>query len=189
MSLVMNGINPNAERHINDFYATDPQAVKELLKLETFNKNILEPCAGMGHIAEVLKGHGYKVTTNDLFDYGYKLDNQCDILNKTMYFNGDIITNPPYKGVTKYITRFLDIIPTGNKVACFLKLTFLETLDRYNNIFKDNPPKIVYISVKRSNCAKRGRFDLDPSNAIAYAWFVWEKGWKGDPIIKWFNYE
>lgn len=26
-----------------------------------------------------------------------------------------------------------------------------------------------------------------PENAIAYAWYVWEKGFTGDPIIKWFN--
>ena len=24
-------------------------------------------------------------------------------------------------------------------------------------------------------------------NAITYAWFIWEKGWKGDPVIKWIN--
>jgi len=23
--------------------------------------------------------------------------------------------------------------------------------------------------------------------AIAYAWFVWEKGYKGDTVLKWFN--
>lgn len=24
-------------------------------------------------------------------------------------------------------------------------------------------------------------------SAIAYAWYVWEKGFTGDPVIKWFN--
>ena len=26
-----------------------------------------------------------------------------------------------------------------------------------------------------------------PESAIAYAWDVWEKGFTGDPVIKWFN--
>lgn len=25
------------------------------------------------------------------------------------------------------------------------------------------------------------------SSAKCYAWFVWEKGFKGDPVIKWIN--
>jgi len=24
-------------------------------------------------------------------------------------------------------------------------------------------------------------------SAVAYAWFVWQKGYKGDTVIKWFN--
>ncbi len=24
-------------------------------------------------------------------------------------------------------------------------------------------------------------------SATAYAWFVWVKGYKGEPVIKWFN--
>lgn len=27
----------------------------------------------------------------------------------------------------------------------------------------------------------------NPESAIAYAWYVWEKGFTGDPVIKWFN--
>lgn len=47
-----------------------------------------------------------------------------------------------------------------------------------------NPPKIVYVSSSRLNCAKNGDFESYPSSAVAYAWFVWVKGFKGDPIIK-----
>lgn len=25
------------------------------------------------------------------------------------------------------------------------------------------------------------------NSAIAYAWFIWEKGYNGDTIVKWFN--
>ena len=59
------------EREKNDFYATEPTAVERLLRVEKFSKNILEPCCGSGHISEVLKSHGYIVTSEELFDRGY----------------------------------------------------------------------------------------------------------------------
>lgn len=36
------------ERESRDYYATDPRAVEELLKRETFNADILEPACGGG---------------------------------------------------------------------------------------------------------------------------------------------
>ena len=36
-------------REENDFYATEPKATELLLEKETFNENILEPCAGGSH--------------------------------------------------------------------------------------------------------------------------------------------
>ena len=39
-------------------------------------------------------------------------------------------------------------------------------------------------------CAKNGDFDemiAGGGSAVAYAWYVWEKGYKGDTILKWFN--
>ena len=42
-----------------DYYATDPSAVEELLKVESFGKNVLEPaCGGGAH----LQGSGNKRT-------------------------------------------------------------------------------------------------------------------------------
>ena len=48
-------------REENDFYATEPRAVKELLERESFSETILEPCVGKGHIANVLIGGGINV--------------------------------------------------------------------------------------------------------------------------------
>lgn len=53
---VCNGDSSHAteDREENDFYATEPRAVEELLEREQFSKTILEPCVGKGHIANVL---------------------------------------------------------------------------------------------------------------------------------------
>lgn len=44
---------------------------------------------------------------------------------------------------------------------------------------------IVARGYKNTKCAKNGEFEKYSSSAVAYAWFIWEKGYKGNPIIKW----
>ena len=66
----------------------------------------------------------------------------------------------------------------------FLKVQFLEGQRRYG-LFEEHNPKVVYIFSKRQSCAMNGRFDLYPTSAVAYAWFVWEKGYVGETIVRW----
>ena len=58
----------NKEREENDFYATHPSAVYELLKEETFNKNIWECAVGEEHISKVLEQHNYIVRKSDIIN-------------------------------------------------------------------------------------------------------------------------
>lgn len=171
------------ERQVDDYYATEPKATQLLLDVETFNNKILEPACGEGHMAEILKSRGYDVTAVDKVDRGYGMVG--DFFN-CEYFIGDIVTNPPYKYAKEFVEHSLKIIPEGNKVAMFLKLTFLEGQAR-RKMFVTYPPKIVYVASGRLSCAKNGEFEKYPSSAAAYAWFVWQKGFKGNPIIKWIN--
>lgn len=78
--------------------------VEDLLKRETFNKNIWECAVGGGHIADILLKHGYQVQESDIINRGrmyfnyYDMLNQCDSRGmKISKWYGDIITNPPYK--------------------------------------------------------------------------------------------
>lgn len=168
-----------------DYYATEPKATELLLKLEHFNNNILEPCCGEGHISEVLKRGGYHVTSRDLINRGY--GEQADFLDMAnTEWNGDIITNPPYALAKEFVEKAIRIIPRGNKVAMFLKLTFLEGKQR-RELFRIFPPIRVWVSSSRLACAMNGDFEKYSGSATAYAWFIWQKGFKGDPIIKWFN--
>lgn len=172
------------DREINDYYATQPRAVEMLLALEKFNNKILEPACGEGHISKVLVDHGHQVTSYDLIDRGYgDVKNFFDIEK----FDGDIVTNPPYKDALKFVKKSLEIIPDGHKVAMYLKVQFLEGKSR-GEFFKDNPPKYVYVSSSRMGCAKNGDFEKHGiGGAVAFAWYIWEKGYKGDTILRWFN--
>lgn len=173
------------ERERADYYATEPAAVEWLCKLETFNHKVLEPSCGAGHISEVLKAHGYEVESRDLVDRGY--GTQADFLSiDNQEWDGDIITNPPYSFAQEFVEKALRIIPDGHKVAMFLKITFLEGKKR-KFLFRNTPPLRVWVSSSRLKCAMNGDFDAVGGSAACYAWFIWEKGYRGDTIVKWFN--
>jgi len=175
----------NEEREYHDYYATEPKAVELLLTLEKFNAYILEPACGEGHISKVLEKHGYYVKSTDLVDRGFG-EGGIDFFSFSKKWDGDIITNPPYKYAKSFIRKALQIIPNGNKIAMFLKLQFLEGKER-KEFFKTSPPKTVYVSSSRLKCAKNGKFVKEHSSAVAFCWYIWVKGYKGDTVIKWFN--
>lgn len=170
------------EREINDYYATEPKAGKLLLELESFN-NILEPSCGEGHLSKVFLNAGLTVTSSDLIDRGFGIQKNFFDYHG---WHGDIITNPPYRYALEFIEHALRIIPIGNKVAMLLKIQFLEGKKR-KQLFTNNPFRTLYVSSSRVNCARNGEFDRYKSSAIAYGWFIWVKGFKGIPQIKWFN--
>lgn len=174
------------EREENDYYATEPKALEMLLDLENFSCNVWECACGEGHLARVLKDRGYEVTSSDLIDRGYGVGG-VDFLNFDKPFNGDIITNPPYKYAKEFVEKAMEIIPVGHKVAMFLKLQFLEGKAR-KKLFEKYPPSKIYVSSSRLRCAMNGDFKKAKNqNAVSYAWFIWEKGYKGEPIVRWFN--
>lgn len=181
-------IDTTEEREINDFYATDPKALELLLNKEEFDPYIWECACGKGHLSEVLTKRGYIVKSTDLIDRGYG-EGGVDFLQCTETHNGDIITNPPYKYAQQFVEHALELIPDGNRVAMFLKLTFLESQNR-RKMFDRYPPEYIYVSSSRLRCASGGEFERYKSSsgtAIAYAWFIWRKGFTGEPRVRWFN--
>ena len=174
------------ERQQEDYYATEPAAMEFLLAEEGFAPHVWECACGEGHLSKVLEAQGYDVRSTDFIYRGYGEAETVDFLKAEGGFDGDIITNPPYKYALEFVEKALRMVGHGRKVAMFLKLTFLEGKGR-KQFFLDNPPKTVYVSSSRLKCAKNGDFRATASSAVAYAWFVWEKGYAGNPAIKWIN--
>lgn len=173
------------ERAANDYYATPPEAVEMLMRLETFRDSILEPCVGGGHIARVLEQHGKKVLARDIVDRGFPNTTVADFVAcEDKGLDVDVITNPPYNFALDFCKKSLDVIADGCKVALFLKLSFAEGKAR-RKFFDENPPVRVWVSSSRLTCGKNG-VKWDPS-AVCYAWWIWVKGCKGPTEMKWFN--
>ena len=174
------------ERETHDFYATDPQAVEQLCDRVCFAHDIWEPACGMGHISDTLAMRGYKVRSTDLINRGYGMGG-VDFLSQLEPWHGDIITNPPYRYATEFVQKALELVGDGAKVAMLLKLTFLEGKKR-QLLFRVYPPEWVYVATGRVRCALNGDFSaVDRGSAMCFAWFVWRKGYMGDPSVRWFN--
>lgn len=186
-----NGIEEPREEH--DYYATDPKAIDKLLTVEKPNHNIWECAAGQGHLSNRLKELGFNVISSDLINRGgVELDAVKDFLksDRLDLYSYDILTNPPYKFAKEFVLKALDLVENDSKVFMFLKLTFLEGKTRLKEIFNKYPPKIIYVFAERLMCAKNGEFTKynnkgNAYGAVAYAWYVWQKGWQGDTTIKW----
>lgn len=167
-----------SEREQDDWYATPPEAMEELLKIESFDKDtILEPAVGGGHIAKFFENK--KIIGYDIINRGFPNTIVKDFLMVTkdeLPNSYDIVTNPPYdkKILVPFVEHCLTVSPNDSKIAMLLKLQFLESEKRYLRILKDFPPNRVHIFVKRIYCYKRGT-PLKESSAICYCWFIWDK--------------
>ena len=177
------------ERQREDYYATDPIAARLLLDVEPFEGEIWECACGEKHLARVFEDVGYEVRSSDIVDRcGNEVFDFLGIENCEPW-EGNIVTNPPYKYATEFIYKALSLISEGKKVAMFLKVQFMEGKER-KRLFTEFPPKVIYVSSSRIMCAKNAEFERmreGGGSAVAYAWYVWQKGYQGETIIKWIN--
>ena len=183
------------ERQNEDFYATDPVATEWLLKLENIHDVVIDNSVGEGDLMFPIIKSGRKVIGFDIVNrfsqhpgFEFRNENWLDF-NPDKLLNADIIFNPPYKLAQEFVEHSINLVEEGRKVCAFLKLQFLETKKR-KELFEKYPPKIVYVSSSRILCAKNADFKgmkEGGGSAVAYAWYVWEKGYKGETLIKWFN--
>lgn len=177
-----------SERELNDFYATDPNSLEiflEKLKKDgiELHDNIWECACGQGHLSKVLEGNWFNVYSTDLVDRGYGVPNK-DFLNTYIDWDGDILTNPPYKYAKEFVEHSIELLKDNNYCIMFLKIQFLEGQSR-KKLFEKYPPKYVYVNSARQTCYINGDMSKKMSSASCYCWFIWQKGFIGEPIIRW----
>jgi len=172
------GSNPEG-RPENDFYPTPRIGTLGLLKVEKFIGDIWEPACGDGAMAIVLREFGYEVLGSDIEPRNYGMT--LDFLKSTELEAPNIVTNPPFKIMQEFATHALGL---GCEKLCLLgKLAFLEGQDR-TKWLETTPFKCAYVFRKRLTLYRYGE-KMKNSGMIAFAWYVWEKGHVGEPVIRW----
>lgn len=187
------GMSTTRNRVEDDFYATPSSAIKAILDKEILSGSILEPAAGQGHIAKILKEYypNSEIISNDLIQRepleGISINSDIDFLtyNPEKKFD-NIITNPPFNLAQEFIEKALTIV--NKKVIMFAKIQLLEGAKRFE-MYRNTPLKYVYVFSKRVNPLRNGE-ELDEkgkpwASTMCFAWFVWEKEFTGEPIIRW----
>ena len=180
------GGNPTRGRVENDYYATHPDSTKALLEVEEIIYPALEPACGEGHIAKLLDP--YKTKSFDLVDRGYGNGGVDFLTNNFIEKYSTVITNPPFNLFQEFVEKALTIVT--HKVIMFGKLQALEGKKRAT-FMQNSPLKTVYVFKSRQQPLRNGS-ELDEltgkkmnSSTMAFAWFVWEKGYVGKPSIEW----
>lgn len=176
--------NRKGDREQHDYYATEPLATKFLLSLDTFS-NVWECASGGGHMCDVLKEAEVLAKASDKYPQRDDIE-ELDFLTEGNEWDGDIITNPPYKYAGDFIKKALERIPDGRKVAMFLPIRYLSSKSR-RKIFEEYPPYKVWVSSSRLKCAMNGDFENMTGSAVDYCWIIWHKGYQGETKLGWFN--
>ena len=179
------GLSEGRERVENDFYATPETSVKALLEREAIIYPVLEPACGDGAISRLLTDGD--VASSDLVYRGYGVGGIDFLLNEwDNQKNNTVITNPPFSLFTEFVKKGLEV--TNNKLILFGKLQALEGEKRASYL-ATTPLRTVYVFKKRQNPLRNG-VAVDENgkpwaSTMAFAWFVWEKGYIGKPTIEW----
>lgn len=194
VSLVLGAKSEKYKREKEDFYATPVENVIEILERVPLKGTILEPCCGQGHIVKALREmyEEDKIFSSDIvYRENAVCENHCqeikDFLKDDFEKVDNIITNPPFKYAKDIVEKSLEI--ANDKVIMLLKIQFLESISR-KEFLENSPLKYVYVYSKRVNTLRDG-LTINPTNnkkwssAFLFCWFVWEKGYEGEPIIRW----
>ena len=189
-------------RQEDDFYATDPIALQVLLSscsdwlklqfgaMKRTQTPIWECACGNGNLAKILVSYGYNTIATDIKDRGYGATGEHHDFLKSyfMFKNYHILTNPPYSLATEFIEHALEILPKGGLYIALMNITYLAGQKRYQRVYSKGNLREIYVFSKRIECWKNGERPKDKCGSIAnYAWYIFQKGYSGQPTIEWLS--
>lgn len=177
----------------DDFYTTDPKALRSFANYFELDKVVWEPACGTGNLSRVLESMCQKVYSTDLKDRGYGESGvnflECDSVPDGVT---SIITNPPYKLANDFIEHAMDILPVGGTYIALMNLSYLAGKERYSRIYMYHYLEAIYVHIGRINCWRNDMRHAS-SSPVNYAWYVFRKpkdmidGLPDQPIIRWID--
>lgn len=169
-----------------DDFPTPPWATRALVEHVIGTEKVrglscLEPACGRGYMARPLAEYFGKVDAADAYQYGFAPVRDFLTFPYEAQSHDWVITNPPFRLAEEFVERALVVARQG--IAILARTVFLESVGRYESIFRDRPPTVFAQFSERVPMVK-GRVDAKASTATGYAWFVWQKN-GGGPRLAW----
>jgi len=174
------GINTiELERQLN-LFRTPPYPVLRLLKIEKFSGTVWDPCAGLGDLAAPLRlCLPNPVIETDIFDWARMEHTPENDIQEIDRIEDNIVTNPTYRGIASIVVAMQARV--RRKLALLLPLSFAQGFRSYRTLF-DGDVRCKAIYTFRREIRFRG-LNLKPFSGCRTAWYVWERGYKGDVIV------
>lgn len=146
-------------------FETPRWAVEAILDRELTTERVIDPCTGLGMIADVCNRRGLYVMTIDKVDWEtvmpgtrrHPVDAVADFLTSETLFDvrGDtVIMNPPFSLAEAFVDKARDL--GARKIICFQRQAWRESIGR-RAWWEANPPARVWVCGARATC---WRFDL-----------------------------
>ncbi|WP_354158786.1 MULTISPECIES: methyltransferase [unclassified Bradyrhizobium] len=169
-----------------DFFPTPPWATRALIEHVLMPEYALapeiarmrlrrmaawDPACGMGDMSRPLAEYFGSVLASDIFDYGIGAKVTDFLFGEPTWPADFIVTNPPFKSAERFIQQAF-AVPGWKGIAMLVRTSFLESVGRYEKLFKVAPPSIVAQFTERVPMVK-GRLTATGSTATAYCWLVW----------------
>lgn len=166
-------IEPSDSR---DDFPTPPWATRALMEHvvgaeAARGKTCLEPASGRGYMARPLAEYFQTVDAFDAYPYGYAGIRDFLTFPYEVGSHDWVVTNPPFRLAEEFVDRAFGVARRG--VAILARTVFLESVGRFDRIFRDRPPTYFAQFTERVPMVK-GRVDPKASTATGYAWFVWD---------------
>ena len=198
------GAHSTTERAKDDFYQSSTEIANALfecvkagikrndLYAEGLEETvIIDSSVGTGTLLEPFRYKCWSLIGYDIADRGYKFVSVQDWLTVKEIPNPRnkpkvIVQNPPFKLALEFVQHSLELLNNGELLFSLHRIQFLEGLERFENLYKNKykRPKYVFVFTKRVSCITPD-IENKGKNAVCFAWFMWQKGYRGSTQIKW----
>lgn len=172
---------PRAE---HDFQATPVEPTRAFLHYErsalAHHCAIWEPAVGDGAMSREIKAAGHHCIGSDLIDRGCGAT-IADFFSFTTPLAQAIVTNPPYNQVNardgdgRWVWHAMETL--GVEYMALLLNWAWPGARGLAGLWAAHPPKRVYLMRWKIDFTGEG------SPPMLHAWFIWERGFKGDPAL------
>lgn len=175
-------------------FETPRWAIESILDVELTTLYAVDPCCGLGAIAEVCERHLIELDQYDVVDWvqyfpdrakgpAYEFTKQDFLTTSLDLSYKTVIMNPPFSLAEKFVDHCQKL--GARKIITFQRQAWRESAAR-REWWEKNPPARVWVCGARAPC---WRFDLlgsekaqKSSSPTSYAWYVWERGHKGAEV-------
>jgi hypothetical protein len=184
---------PRKRRHSQkdralDLYQTAPEAVWALLRHETLPHTLWDASCGPGNIVRILRANGHDVLATDIKDYASPHQDLAGIewdflqLQQPPCMIEAIIQNPPYYVADEFVEHSLELVP---KAYFLLRLAWLESMARLPFFKRGMLRRVLVFSNRLPMQHRDGWTGKRSSNTTAFAWFVFDREYRGLPEVRW----